>query len=266
MHSRPGLALLTVIVAALACAGTPATKPEPATSPATATTPATPPASPGPAQAEIDAGLDALRKQPGVAHVTLAPDSKSIAVRLCAPEFAASLDRSASPLPLTVEGGSSPLEHPACGCTFRGQYVAHGQGVPSLDGCNSCWCNSSGSIACTLLDCTITITQAVHFASNSAKLDEASLLLLAEVVAVLKDRPNLRRVQIVGHAGTAERGPDKLATRRAEVVRDHLVKAGVDPARLAAVGVGTTQPIGREQAPERRVEFKLDEQSRQSTR
>jgi outer membrane protein OmpA-like peptidoglycan-associated protein len=269
MHRHLGMALSVWIASALACASTPATKHAPAASPTIATPAATPanstaspPASPpGPPQAEIQAAIDGLRQQRGVARVTLAPDGASIVVRLCAREVESFFEPNGYPLPVTLEAEFAPFgDDSPCGCVANGQYFAQGEGMPSLDGCNRCRCHMARSMACTMLQCTVGITETVRFAPNSAKLDEASRMLLAEIVAVLKDRPNLRRVRIVGHAGTAERGPDKLSTRRAEVVRDHLVGAGVDPARLEAVGVGTTQPIGREQAPERRVEFKLEEQ------
>lgn len=40
-----------------------------------------------------------------------------------------------------------------CVCEYNGNYYAAGQGFPAADGCNSCSCDESGLVACTLKAC-----------------------------------------------------------------------------------------------------------------
>ena len=86
----------------------------------------------------------------------------------------------------------------------------------------------------------------VPFAFNSAELTPAGIAALNALGAALKD-PSLAgaRFQIGGHTDAAGR-PDynmKLSERRAEAALRYLVEqAGIDPARLSAMGFGMTRP------------------------
>lgn len=73
---------------------------------------------------------------------------------------------------------------------------------------------------------------------------EAVLARLVELAELTAGAP----IAIVGHTdgrGSAERNQD-LSERRAQAVADALQAAGVEPARVSAEGVGSTQPVAEE--------------------
>jgi OOP family OmpA-OmpF porin len=63
-------------------------------------------------------------------------------------------------------------------------------------------------------------------------------------------------IEVVGH--TDDVGDDDynldLSLQRAEAVRDHLVSVGVDPSKIATVGMGEGMPIASNNTPEGRAE------------
>lgn len=117
-------------------------------------------------------------------------------------------------------------------------------------------------------DNKIVINEKVQFEVNSAKIREVSHDLLNEVAKVIKENPQIKKLEVQGHA-SAE-GSDKhnmrLSDNRAKSVRKFLVnKGGVAKDMLSAKGYGETQPIasnddesGREK--NRRVEFLITDQ------
>lgn len=87
---------------------------------------------------------------------------------------------------------------------------------------------------------------AIQFEPNSSRVRPESGPLLGSLVAALLS-PELKgsRFIIEGHAdarGAAERN-QRLSQERADEVRLYLVALGVHPARLRAVGRGTSQPV-----------------------
>ncbi|MCR9163551.1 MAG: OmpA family protein [Nannocystaceae bacterium] len=117
-------------------------------------------------------------------------------------------------------------------------------------------------------DNKIVINEKVLFEVNSDKIREVSHDLLNEVASVIKENPQIKKLEIQGHA-SAE-GSDshnmRLSDRRAKSVRKYLTnKGGIDKSMLTSKGYGETQPIasndtedGREK--NRRVEFVITEQ------
>ncbi len=108
----------------------------------------------------------------------------------------------------------------------------------------------------------IVILDKVFFEFDSAVIKPESFGLLDEVVASLKEHSEIRRVEVQGH--TDDQGPEnynlKLSQRRAEAVRDYLIRGGVSADRLTARGYGELQPLQEGQtlearAANRRVEF-----------
>jgi outer membrane protein OmpA-like peptidoglycan-associated protein len=108
----------------------------------------------------------------------------------------------------------------------------------------------------------IEIKQKIHFAYARARIMGDSFALLNQVAQAIKETPDIQKVRIEGH--TDSRGSDdynqKLSERRANAVKDYLLKKGVDPERLEAVGYGEAKPIAPNSTDKgrdanRRVEF-----------
>lgn len=98
---------------------------------------------------------------------------------------------------------------------------------------------------------------AVTFAADRADLAGASSAAVARVAALLGDGPG-SRITVTGFAADTP-GPaavaQQLSERRAQVVVDALVAAGVRRERLVAVGRGSAEPLATPEAS-RRVEIK----------
>jgi OmpA-OmpF porin, OOP family len=114
----------------------------------------------------------------------------------------------------------------------------------------------------------IEIKKQINFGTGSAKIIGAqSQAILKDVATVLKDMPVIKKVRIEGH--TDSQGADtanlRLSQKRADAVMAQLIKLGVDPGRLDAVGYGETKPIASNatkvgRAENRRTEFNIVEQ------
>ncbi len=116
----------------------------------------------------------------------------------------------------------------------------------------------------------IVIHEKIQFAYNSAQILERSHSLLDEIAGLLKENPQVKKVQIGGHASSE--GSDaynlSLSDQRAKAVLQYLTEsAHIDPERLSAKGFGETEPLvapdDTEQKREtnRRVEFLIQEQA-----
>lgn len=105
----------------------------------------------------------------------------------------------------------------------------------------------------------------VAFAPGQAALKPEARTGLDKLVEFVNGEP-ARPVRIVGHtdATGSANANQVLSQRRAEAVRDALVAAGVDAARISAVGAGSAQPVAGNDTPQgrarnRRVEVILEE-------
>ncbi|MCS7076650.1 MAG: OmpA family protein [Bacteroidia bacterium] len=103
----------------------------------------------------------------------------------------------------------------------------------------------------------------VHFDPGSANLRPESYEDLNTVVDLLKSNPDLR-IEIQGH--TDNQGDKQknmqLSQERAMSVKNYLVKKGIDPSRIDAVGYGDTQPIASNDTEanrqkNRRIEYRV---------
>jgi len=112
----------------------------------------------------------------------------------------------------------------------------------------------------------IELKQKVYFATAKTVILPRSFPLLNEVAKVLMDRPTIN-VRIEGH--TDSRGGDaynmRLSQGRANSVRSYLIRRGIDPGRMQAIGYGETRPIASNltrvgRAQNRRVEFFITKQ------
>lgn len=103
----------------------------------------------------------------------------------------------------------------------------------------------------------------VFFRVHRATLLPGSIKELRRAVKMLRDNPG-RRIEISGH--TDSTGGRKynfyFSRKRAEVVRNFLIKHGISPTRLTIRGAGPDEPIATNKtragrAKNRRVEFKV---------
>lgn len=117
-------------------------------------------------------------------------------------------------------------------------------------------------------DNKIVINEKVQFEVNSAKLKSESHSLLDEVAQVIKDNPQIKKIEVEGHAsaeGNAAKNM-RLSNNRAKSVMKYLTgDAGVVKEMLTAKGYGIDRPIADNDTEEgriknRRVEFTIQEQ------
>lgn len=104
----------------------------------------------------------------------------------------------------------------------------------------------------------------VQFDVNKADILPASLRSVDNVAGLMKAIPTLK-IELRGHTDSTNSTGDpahntKLSQRRADAVRDALVKRGIDGSRITAVGFGETRPVASNasedgRALNRRTEF-----------
>lgn len=105
------------------------------------------------------------------------------------------------------------------------------------------------------------IIQDLLFEFRTANIIPSSMKSLDALVELLYRHPNIH-IMLIGHTdsiGTAAFNL-RLSQQRADAVRKHLIRNGIDPSRLATDGRGATEPISTNETEEgrqlnRRVEF-----------
>lgn len=113
-------------------------------------------------------------------------------------------------------------------------------------------------------DNKIVINEKVQFELDSAKILSESHSLLDEVAKVIKENPQIKEIQVEGHAsaeGSDSHNMD-LSKRRAKAVMTYLIKAGIGKKMLTSQGFGETRPLVQpgEDEKNRRVEFTITKQ------
>ena len=109
----------------------------------------------------------------------------------------------------------------------------------------------------------IVIEEKIQFTSGRSTILRASYDVLDSVSTVLTQYPKIQ-IRIEGHTDSdgGEAMNQKLSDRRANAVRDYLVKAGINAVRMEAVGFGELRPMATNRtstgkAKNRRVEFHI---------
>jgi outer membrane protein OmpA-like peptidoglycan-associated protein len=102
----------------------------------------------------------------------------------------------------------------------------------------------------------INIDQKVQFEINKAVIKSESFGLLDEVAGVIKQHPEIKKLEVQGHASSdgGKAANQTLSEARAKSVMDYLVqKGGVDPTHLSSKGYGDTVPLQSNDTEEGRV-------------
>ncbi len=105
------------------------------------------------------------------------------------------------------------------------------------------------------------ILENIFFESGSATLLETSNYEIEKLYQLLASNEGMK-IKIIGHTDNVGSDSDnmRLSDARARSVYDVLIEKGIDPSRVSYTGMGETQPIADNEAPEgqranRRTEF-----------
>jgi len=99
------------------------------------------------------------------------------------------------------------------------------------------------------------VLRGVHFDFDKATIRSDSVATLREAANTLKENPAVR-VVVEGHTDSmgTEAYNQRLSRRRAEAVKDYLIKLGVAADRLTVRGMGESQPVASNDTEEGRAE------------
>ena len=112
----------------------------------------------------------------------------------------------------------------------------------------------------------IVIKDRIEFATGKSTIKSVSDPLVDNIAQVMKDHPEIKKIEIQGH--TDNQGPAvlnrNLSRARAKAVMKALEKRGIEPSRMTAKGFGPDKPIATNDTPEgrqsnRRVQFQITE-------
>jgi OOP family OmpA-OmpF porin len=115
----------------------------------------------------------------------------------------------------------------------------------------------------------IKIDEKIQFDVDRATIRPESFPILDQVASAIRKQPDIRRLQIQGHA-SSEGDPVRnqtLSEERAKSVLDALVERGISEGILTSAGFGATVPIASNDTEEgretnRRVEFHILERAK----
>ncbi|MDQ3337520.1 MAG: OmpA family protein [Myxococcota bacterium] len=125
-------------------------------------------------------------------------------------------------------------------------------------------CPSSEPTEIVVVNDRIILDDRVLFELDRARVRIHGKQMIAKIVELWRASPDWTHLTIEGHAD--ERGSDdynlELSQRRADRVRDVMVKLGADPLTITALGLGRSRPraVGHSEAAHahnRRVEFAI---------
>jgi len=100
----------------------------------------------------------------------------------------------------------------------------------------------------------------IQFETGKSTIAPKSTATLDEAVRVLSDYPAIR-IRIVGHTDNVGKREDNLALsqRRADAVREYMLKQGIEGQRIEALGAGPDQPqVSNDSAAGRRTNRRIE--------
>ncbi len=115
----------------------------------------------------------------------------------------------------------------------------------------------------------IVINDRIEFATGKAEIKSVSDQLLDDLAQVMKDHPEIKKIEIQGH--TDNQGPAvlnrMLSRNRAKAVMKALETRGVNANRMTAKGFGPDQAVASNDTPEgrqanRRVQFQITDRDK----
>ncbi len=108
---------------------------------------------------------------------------------------------------------------------------------------------------CAQIEQPLARLEDVLFESGRAALRPGIEETLTELVSILENNPDIR-VRLEGHTDNigSESSNEMLSQKRAESVKDYLVSAGVDAARIQTIGMGESNPIATNATEEGRAQ------------
>ncbi len=169
------------------------------------------------------------------------------------------MSRSVSPiLRASPRGGAAlPAWRTGLGVALALAAAACARSLPPIPGVTS---PEPGAPAAPAIEARV-VLRGVTFAFDSAEIDAASAVVLDVAADPIRESSGIR-VTIEGHTDSvgAESYNQALSLRRAEAVRRYLVRKGVPAERLAARGLGESDPVASNEtadgrARNRRVEL-----------
>jgi len=107
-----------------------------------------------------------------------------------------------------------------------------------------------------LTSASVEIIDRIYFGVGSTTPGAQAVPLLDAIASTLIGNPDIRMVEIAGHASAGEDDPWGLSARRAAAVRAALAERGVQQ-DLTVRPFGDTLPLGRDAGANRRVEFQI---------
>jgi outer membrane protein OmpA-like peptidoglycan-associated protein len=130
-------------------------------------------------------------------------------------------------------------------------------GIDDEDGCPD-----RGRVVVT--STAIEVLDQIYFDKASDHIRSPSSPLVDAIAATLRGNPDIRKIEIGGHASADEGEQWGLSSRRAAAVRQALVARGIEPSRLVIVPYGSTRPLDTRETDtardrNRRVDFLIAE-------
>ena len=130
-----------------------------------------------------------------------------------------------------------------------------GDGVPDyLDKCPNTPAGTKVDAQGCPIPVATTFDLTVEFAFNSAEINDLSFRELRKAMTFMREHPT-ENALVEGNTDSVggEAYNQKLSERRADAVKDVLVKSDIDPSRITTVGYGETRPVASNDTEEGRA-------------